>query len=286
MIPRYVAWLERWPTVEALAAASTGDVIRAWQGLGYNRRGLNLHRAARASPSAAGRTTSPSFRVSAATPPTRSPASRSARRAARGHERRADPGADRAPVRLGDWAGADGPRPDRLPRARAALRRLPAREPSARRAAGATSRSASRAASRARSASAARRRCGSWPSHRARSPTSTRRRCRRSPPTASSPSARWSRSPTRRGSGTPAPDGARSRSGRRRSGRGSCRRTRRRSRAPSAQTGLAALPAPSGGGRSGVARAVQAGAGVSTIMCRPPAASTRGGRCRPRAGRA
>ena len=47
VIPRYLAWLERWPTVEALAAASTGDVIRAWQGLGYNRRGLNLHRAAR-----------------------------------------------------------------------------------------------------------------------------------------------------------------------------------------------------------------------------------------------
>jgi A/G-specific adenine glycosylase len=47
VIPRYLAWLERWPTAEALAAASTGDVIRAWQGLGYNRRGLNLHRAAR-----------------------------------------------------------------------------------------------------------------------------------------------------------------------------------------------------------------------------------------------
>jgi A/G-specific adenine glycosylase len=47
VVPRYVAWLERWPTVEALAAASSADVIRAWQGLGYNRRGLNLHRAAR-----------------------------------------------------------------------------------------------------------------------------------------------------------------------------------------------------------------------------------------------
>jgi A/G-specific adenine glycosylase len=47
VIPPYLAWLERWPTVEALAAASTGDVIRAWQGLGYNRRGLSLHRAAR-----------------------------------------------------------------------------------------------------------------------------------------------------------------------------------------------------------------------------------------------
>src|SRR5688572_25155363 len=46
--PRYEAWLERWPDVHALAAASPADVIREWQGLGYNRRGLNLHRAARA----------------------------------------------------------------------------------------------------------------------------------------------------------------------------------------------------------------------------------------------
>ena len=46
VIPRYVAWLERWPTVTALAAAPAADVIREWQGLGYNRRGLNLHRAA------------------------------------------------------------------------------------------------------------------------------------------------------------------------------------------------------------------------------------------------
>jgi A/G-specific adenine glycosylase len=46
--PRWVAWLERWPTVEALAAAPAGDVIREWQGLGYNRRALSLQRAARA----------------------------------------------------------------------------------------------------------------------------------------------------------------------------------------------------------------------------------------------
>ena len=45
--PRYLAWLERWPSVEALAAATPGDVIREWQGLGYNRRAVNLHRAAR-----------------------------------------------------------------------------------------------------------------------------------------------------------------------------------------------------------------------------------------------
>src|SRR5690349_14489418 len=47
VVPRYLEWLERWPTVETLAAATTADVIRVWQGLGYNRRGLNLHRAAR-----------------------------------------------------------------------------------------------------------------------------------------------------------------------------------------------------------------------------------------------
>jgi A/G-specific adenine glycosylase len=47
VVPRYLEWLERWPTAESLAAASRADVIRAWQGLGYNRRALNLHRAAR-----------------------------------------------------------------------------------------------------------------------------------------------------------------------------------------------------------------------------------------------
>jgi A/G-specific adenine glycosylase len=47
VVPRYLEWLERWPTVDALAAESPAEVIRAWQGLGYNRRGLNLHRAAR-----------------------------------------------------------------------------------------------------------------------------------------------------------------------------------------------------------------------------------------------
>jgi A/G-specific adenine glycosylase len=46
VVPRYLAWLERWPTVENLAAAPRGDVIRAWQGLGYTRRAVNLHRAA------------------------------------------------------------------------------------------------------------------------------------------------------------------------------------------------------------------------------------------------
>jgi A/G-specific adenine glycosylase len=46
VVPRWEAWLERWPTVESLAAAPLADVILAWQGLGYNRRAISLHRAA------------------------------------------------------------------------------------------------------------------------------------------------------------------------------------------------------------------------------------------------
>ena len=47
VVPRWEAWMRRWPTAESLAAASGGDVIRAWQGLGYNRRALALWKAAR-----------------------------------------------------------------------------------------------------------------------------------------------------------------------------------------------------------------------------------------------
>lgn len=39
--------MSRWPTVEALAGAATADVIREWQGLGYNRRALAIHAAAK-----------------------------------------------------------------------------------------------------------------------------------------------------------------------------------------------------------------------------------------------
>src|SRR5436305_9851765 len=48
VIPKYLAFLERFPTLQALAQASAADVIREWQGLGYNRRALNLKRAAEA----------------------------------------------------------------------------------------------------------------------------------------------------------------------------------------------------------------------------------------------
>ena len=47
VVPRFEAWVERWPSAEALAAARLDEVILAWQGLGYNRRAVNLHRAAR-----------------------------------------------------------------------------------------------------------------------------------------------------------------------------------------------------------------------------------------------
>jgi A/G-specific adenine glycosylase len=46
VVSRYLDWLERWPDVHSLAATPTADVIRAWQGLGYNRRAVSLHRAA------------------------------------------------------------------------------------------------------------------------------------------------------------------------------------------------------------------------------------------------
>jgi A/G-specific adenine glycosylase len=47
VLERYPAWLERWPTPAALAAAPAADVLRAWSGLGYNRRALSLQNAAR-----------------------------------------------------------------------------------------------------------------------------------------------------------------------------------------------------------------------------------------------
>jgi len=43
VIPKYHAFLELFPTAAACATASAGDVVRAWAGLGYNRRALNLH---------------------------------------------------------------------------------------------------------------------------------------------------------------------------------------------------------------------------------------------------
>ncbi|MGW6454256.1 A/G-specific adenine glycosylase [Isoptericola sp. NPDC055063] len=46
--PVWRAWLERWPTPADLAAASTADVLRAWDRLGYPRRALRLQQCAAA----------------------------------------------------------------------------------------------------------------------------------------------------------------------------------------------------------------------------------------------
>jgi A/G-specific adenine glycosylase len=48
VVEAWSRFIDRFPTVEALAAASPADVLRAWRGMGYDRRALNLHRAARA----------------------------------------------------------------------------------------------------------------------------------------------------------------------------------------------------------------------------------------------
>jgi len=48
VIPKYHEFLDRFPTLAALAVAPTAEVIRSWSGLGYNRRAVNLQRAAQA----------------------------------------------------------------------------------------------------------------------------------------------------------------------------------------------------------------------------------------------
>jgi A/G-specific adenine glycosylase len=45
VVPRYEAWIERWPDAAALAAATPAEVLGEWVGLGYNRRALRLREA-------------------------------------------------------------------------------------------------------------------------------------------------------------------------------------------------------------------------------------------------
>jgi A/G-specific adenine glycosylase len=45
--PRWLDWMQRWPRPSALAAAPRAEVLRAWGKLGYPRRALRLHEAAR-----------------------------------------------------------------------------------------------------------------------------------------------------------------------------------------------------------------------------------------------
>ena len=46
VIPKWTAFLERFPTALICAQSSQADVVRSWEGLGYHRRAVALHRAA------------------------------------------------------------------------------------------------------------------------------------------------------------------------------------------------------------------------------------------------
>lgn len=46
VVSKYEEFLKKFPTLSSLACATPRDVLAAWQGLGYNRRALALHRAA------------------------------------------------------------------------------------------------------------------------------------------------------------------------------------------------------------------------------------------------
>ncbi|HEX5999126.1 MAG TPA: A/G-specific adenine glycosylase, partial [Hyphomicrobiaceae bacterium] len=46
VIPYYLEFLRRWPTVEALAMATLDEILAAWAGLGYYSRARHLHRCA------------------------------------------------------------------------------------------------------------------------------------------------------------------------------------------------------------------------------------------------
>ena len=81
--PRFERFVERWPTIEALAAASDEDILSEWAGLGYYARARNLIACAREVARARRipahrRRACASFRASAPIPPRRSPRSRSA----------------------------------------------------------------------------------------------------------------------------------------------------------------------------------------------------------------
>lgn len=47
VLPKYAEFIEAFPTVNALAQATPADVLRIWKGMGYNRRALYLHKAAK-----------------------------------------------------------------------------------------------------------------------------------------------------------------------------------------------------------------------------------------------
>lgn len=48
VIPKWEAFIKKFPTWQVLAGASQADVVKMWHGLGYNRRALGLHKLAKA----------------------------------------------------------------------------------------------------------------------------------------------------------------------------------------------------------------------------------------------
>lgn len=47
VVPKFEAWIQKFPDFQTLAQASQHEVLSAWQGLGYNRRGLAVHASAK-----------------------------------------------------------------------------------------------------------------------------------------------------------------------------------------------------------------------------------------------
>ena len=43
VVPKFTAWMQRWPTIDHFTAASFADVLSLWSGLGYNRRARYVH---------------------------------------------------------------------------------------------------------------------------------------------------------------------------------------------------------------------------------------------------
>ena len=133
VLPFYLRFAERWPTAERLAGADLGEVLAAWQGLGYPRRARNLHAAAGVIardgwPPADRLTDLPGVGpyTAAAHPLLRRRGGPAAGRHQRGPGGGAPlPGrlAGGPGARLGGRAGGDGPRSPVVHRARPALRR-------------------------------------------------------------------------------------------------------------------------------------------------------------------
>ena len=47
MIPYYLRWIEQFPTIQSVALAQEGEILKAWEGLGYYRRARFIHAAAK-----------------------------------------------------------------------------------------------------------------------------------------------------------------------------------------------------------------------------------------------